>query len=325
MPGTSSVPRIGYHASHEQFRPGDLLGWVKRAERAGFDCAMSSDHFHPWSERQGQSGFAWSWLGAALEATRFPFGIVSAPGWRYHPAVLAQAAATLCQMYPGRLWLALGSGEALNEHITGEAWPEKPERDARLRECVAVIRALLAGETVTHRGRITVVEARLYTRPATPPPILGAAVSEETAEWVGGWADGLLTVSAPPQALAKVVDAFRRGGGAGKPMYLQVGLSWAATEDEALLQAHEQWRSNAIGGDVNWILRTPQQFDLAARLVRPDQMRDCVLVSADLAQHAAWLAEYAALGFAELMLHHVGTDQTAFIDAFAERVLPSLR
>ena len=111
------MARIGYHASHEQFSPGDLLELVKSAEQAGFVCAMSSDHFHPWSERQGQSGYAWSWLGAALEGTRLPFGVISAPGWRYNPAVLAQAAATLCQMYPGRFWMALGSGEAINVHM----------------------------------------------------------------------------------------------------------------------------------------------------------------------------------------------------------------
>jgi probable non-F420 flavinoid oxidoreductase len=317
--------RIGYHASHEQFTPSSLLNWVKRAERAGFDCAMSSDHFHPWSEQQGQSGFAWSWLGAALEATSLPFGIVSAPGWRYHPAIVAQAAATLCQMYPERLWLALGSGEAINERITGQAWPEKPEREARVLECAAIIRALLSGATVTHRGRVTVVEAKLYTRPATPPLLLGAAVTEATAEWVGGWADGLLTVSAPVATLAKVVDAFRLGGGEGKPMYLKVGLSWAPTEDAALRQAHEQWRTNAIGGELAWVLSSPQQFDHAARFVRPEDMRDCLLISADLTRHAAWLAEYAALGFCELLLHQVGTDQEAFIEAFADKVLPSLR
>src|SRR3712207_1221955 len=151
--------RVGFHASHEQFAPSELLRLVRAAERAGFDCAMSSDHFRPWGAAQGQSGFAWSWLGAALEATRLPFGVVTAPGWRYHPAVLAQAGATLAEMYPGRFWMALGSGEAINEAITGLPWPEKAERNARLEECAAVMRALLAGETVTHRGRVTVVEA----------------------------------------------------------------------------------------------------------------------------------------------------------------------
>lgn len=317
--------KIGYHASHEQFAPSDLLEWVALAEQAGFTAAMSSDHFQPWSASQGHSGFAWSWLGAALQATRMPFGIITVPGWRYHPAVLAQAAATLTEMYPERFWMALGSGEAVNERMTGLPWPEKAERNARLRECADIIRALFAGETVTHRGRVTVIEAKLYTRPTRPPKLLGAAVSVPTAEWVGGWADGLLTVSAAPDMLRQVVDAFRRGGGEGKPLYLQVGLSWGASEDEALHQAYEQWRSNVIGGDVNWELWTPQQFDLATRFVRPEDMRESVLVSADLQRHVGWLAEYVDMGFTELHLHHVGTNQPAFIEAFGAHVLPALK
>src|SRR3954454_13187354 len=224
------MARIGFHASHEQLAPSDLLRFVQFAEAAGFDCAMSSDHFRPWGEAQGQSGFAWSWLGAALQATSLPFGVISAPGYRYHPAILAQAAATLCEMFAGRLWLALGSGQRLNEDISGVAWPDKAERNARLQECAEIIRALLQGETVTHRGRVTLVGGRLSSLPKRPPLLLGAAVTEATAELVGGWADGLLTVSAKPDAVRRVVEAFRRGGGEGKPMLMQVGLNWAASE-----------------------------------------------------------------------------------------------
>ncbi|MFC7648526.1 LLM class flavin-dependent oxidoreductase [Streptosporangium lutulentum] len=135
----------GFHSSHEQIHPAELLKAVTRAEQAGFEAAMSSDHFSPWSERQGQSGFAWSWLGAALQATELPFGVVNAPGQRYHPAIIAQAIGTLGAMFPGRFWAALGTGEASNEHITGDRWPRKELRTTRLRECVDVIRALLAG------------------------------------------------------------------------------------------------------------------------------------------------------------------------------------
>src|SRR5687767_3284207 len=137
---------IGYHGSHEQFPPSELLSLVSMAHAAGFRAAMCSDHFNPWSERQGQSGFAWSWLGAAMQATSLPFRVVNAPGQRYHPAIVAQAAATLCELFGDRLWVVLGSGEASNEHITGDAWPDKQTRNARLRECVDVMRALLAGE-----------------------------------------------------------------------------------------------------------------------------------------------------------------------------------
>jgi coenzyme F420-dependent glucose-6-phosphate dehydrogenase len=319
------MTRFGFHASHEQFPPSELLALVQAAEAAGFDCAMSSDHFRPWGAAQGHSGYAWSWLGAAMQATQLPFGIISAPGYRYHPAIIAQGAATLAEMFAGRLWLALGSGQRVNEDIVGLRWPDKAERNARLAECADVIRALLAGETVTHRGLVTVIDAKLYSRPDTPPPLLGAAVSESTAELVGIWADGLLTVGAKPEQLKKVIEAFRRGGGEGKPVLVQVALNWAESEAEALAGAHEQWRTNALGGQVNWELRTPEDFDIATRHVRPEDMRESVLVSADLGQHAAWLADYVELGVSELQLHQVGRNQQAFIEAFGAKVLPQLR
>lgn len=319
------MARIGFHASHEQFPPSDLLRLAQLAEVAGFDCAMSSDHFRPWGKAQGQSGFAWSWLGAALQATSLPFGVISAPGYRYHPAILAQAAATLCEMFAGRLWLALGSGQRLNEDITGLPWPEKAERNARLRECADIIRALFKGETVTHRGGVTLVEGKLYSLPATPPLLLGAAVTEATAEAIGSWADGLLTVSAKPDQVRKVVEAFRRGGGEGKPLFMQVGLNWAPSEAEALQGAHEQWRTNVLGGEVNWELRSPADFDTATRFVKPEDMRESVLISSDPSQHAAWLTEFLEIGFEELQLHQVGRNQHSFIETFGAKVLPQLR
>ena len=186
---------------------------MRLAEQAGFDVGMSSDHFSPWSERQGESGFAWAWLGAALATTALPFRVVNAPGLRYHPAIVAHAIATLVEMFPGRLWVCLGTGEASNEHITGAGWPAKSARNDRLIQCVQIIRALLAGEEVSHRGLVTVDRARLHTRPDEPPPLLGAAATEETARWAGGWADGLATVHQPREQLERVVDAFRDGGG----------------------------------------------------------------------------------------------------------------
>jgi coenzyme F420-dependent glucose-6-phosphate dehydrogenase len=317
--------RVGFHASHEQIAPSELLRLVVAAEAAGFDCAMSSDHFRPWGPAQGQSGFAWSWLGAAMQATSLPFGVISALGYRYHPAILAQAAATLCEMYPDRLWWALGSGQRLNEDVVGGTWPEKAERNARMRDCADIVRALFRGETVTHRGRVTIVDGRLYSLPARPPLLLGAAITEESAAFVGSWADGLLTVNQAPEKLAKVVEAFRRGGGAGKPMILQASLNWAPNEADALAGAFEQWRYNALGGPVSWELRSPEDFDVATRFVRPEDLRESVLISSDLGQHAAWLNAFVELGFEELILHQVGRNQTAFIDEFAARVLPQIR
>jgi probable non-F420 flavinoid oxidoreductase len=284
---------------------------------------MSSDHFSPWSERQGESGFAWSFLGAALQATGLPFGVVNSPGQRYHPAIIAQAAATLAELFPGRLWVALGTGEASNEHITGDPWPTKSERNARLRECVDVIRALFAGQVVDHDGLVRVDRARLWTLPTEPPNLVGAAVSAETARWCGGWAEGLVTINQPRETLERVIAGFREGGGEG-PLYLQVHLSWAETEEEALDIAHDQWRTNVFSPPLCWDLETVEQFDLAATHVRPEDVRQSVLVSADLGRHLAWLRELAGLGFDQIYLHHVGRDLRPFIDAFGERVLPEL-
>ena len=295
------------------------------AEAAGFTAGMSSDHFSPWSERQGESGFAWSFLGAAMQATSLPWGIVNAPGQRYHPAIVAQAAATLCELFGDRLWVALGTGEASNEHITGAPWPPKRVRTARLRECVDVMRALFAGEVVDHDGLVRVDRARLWTLPERPPPLIGAAVSPETARWCGEWADGLVTINQPRATLERVIAAFREGGGEGKPIRLQVHLAWAPTDTEALAIAHDQWRTNVFAPPLCWDLHTVEQFDEAAKHVRPEDVRASVLVSSDTGRHVAWLQELAELGFDLIALHHVGRELSPFIAAFAERVLPELR
>jgi coenzyme F420-dependent glucose-6-phosphate dehydrogenase len=318
------MPQIGYHASHEQFHPAQLLQHVQRAEEAGFQAAMCSDHFHPWSLRQAQSGYAWAWMGAALQATSLSFGTVCAPGQRYHPAIVAQKVATLAAMYPERVWVALGSGQALNELITGDRWPAKAERNARLEESVQVIRALLAGETVTHHGLVTVEEATLYTRPETPPMLIGAAITPETARWLGGWADGMITIGQPLDGMREVVDAFREGGGEGKPMFLQVQLSWGADDEEARDEAFDQWRTNVFESPVLASLRTPEAFDAAAQFTRPDDLEDHIRMSSEAERHVEWLTQDLDLGFDRLYLHNVGRDQVGFIEAFGERVLPAL-
>jgi probable non-F420 flavinoid oxidoreductase len=316
---------IGYHASHEQFKPSALLAYAQLAEKAGFKGVLSSDHFHPWMTQQGESGFAWSWLGAALQATGLSFGVVNAPGQRYHPAIIAQAAATLAEMFPERFFIAVGSGQALNELVTGEKWPAKADRNARLKESVDVIRALWRGETVNHKGLVRVEEATLFTRPAINPLIIGAAVSAETAEWVGGWADGLITVSRPPGELQKVVDAFRRGGGAGKPMFLKVQLSYAAEEQTARQGAHDQWRGNIFNNNLLTDLRRPEQFEAAAEFVNPGELDNFVRISADPQRHVDWLRQDLELGFERLFLHNVNRHQEDFIRTFGEQVLPALK
>jgi probable non-F420 flavinoid oxidoreductase len=314
---------IGFHCSHEQIDPAQLLRDVQQAERAGFTAAMSSDHFSPWSSRQGESGFAWSFLGAALATTALPFGVVNAPGQRYHPAIIAQAIATLAQMFPGRFWAALGTGEASNERVTGDPWPDKPTRNARLAECVDVMRALFAGEEVTHHGLVHVDRARLWTLPAEPPPLVGAAVSEPTARWLAGWSDGLATICQGRETMERVIGGWRDAGGEGR-LVIQVHVSWAPTDEEALAIAHDQWRTNVFSPPIPWDLDSVEAFDEAARHVRPEDMRGSVLVTSDLGQLSAWLHELLAFEPDELYVHHVGREQGAFIEAFAEHVLPGL-
>jgi alkanesulfonate monooxygenase SsuD/methylene tetrahydromethanopterin reductase-like flavin-dependent oxidoreductase (luciferase family) len=188
-----------------------------------------------------------------------------------------------------------------------------------------VMRALFAGEVVDHDGLVTVDRAKLWTLPAEPPLLIGAAVSEQTARTCGGWADGLVTINQPREKLERIVAAFRDGGGEGKRMALQVHLSWHEDEERALAIAHDQWRTNLFSPPLCWDLQTVEQFDEAARHVRPEDVREGVLVSADLQQHAAWLSEFAELGFDEIYLHHVGQELRPFIAAFGEHVLGGLR
>jgi probable non-F420 flavinoid oxidoreductase len=317
-----TAPIFGIHASHEQHPPSRLLRYVARAEAAGFRAAMCSDHFHPWSTRQGHSGFAWSWLGAALQATALPFGVVCAPGQRYHPAVIAQAAATLAEMFPGRFWVAVGSGEALNEAITGEPWPPKAARDARLLESAGVMRRLWRGETVDHTGLVRVRSATLWTRPAAPPALLGAALSPESAEWIAGWADGLITAGSSIETLKPIVEAFRRGGGRAKRLVLQAAVSYAPTEDEALSAAVEQWRHAALPADALADLETPERFDAATRDVAAADVRDRLLVSSDVGRYVGWIEDALGLGFDEIYFHHVGREIERFVDVFGAHVLP---
>ncbi|PKQ27292.1 MAG: LLM class F420-dependent oxidoreductase [Actinobacteria bacterium HGW-Actinobacteria-4] len=317
------MPLIGFHASHEQIAPRQLLTDVKHAEQAGFTAAMCSDHFAPWSRRQGESGFAWSWLGAALEATTIPLGVVNAPGQRYHPAIIAQAMGTLAQMYPGRFWAALGSGENINEHITGDPWPSKEHRNERLLESVGVIQRLLAGETVSVDGHVIVDRATLFTKPSTKPAVYAAAVSEETAAWSAQWAEGMITVGIDVDDVKRTVDAYRQAGGKG-PTYFQLHVSYARSDSEALAIAHDQWRTHVYEPPMMWDVDSVDAFDAAGENVTPDQLHSAVRVSADLAQHAAWIAEYADLGFDGIMVHHVGQHQAEFIDAFGEHVLPQV-
>ncbi|KRD43372.1 LLM class F420-dependent oxidoreductase [Cellulomonas sp. Root930] len=336
---------VGFHNSHEQVHPAALLAATRRAEEAGFDAAMCSDHWAPWSVRQGHSGFAWTWLGAALATTQLPFGVVNAPGQRYHPAIIAQAVATLGAMFPGRFWVALGSGENVNEHITGGRWPAKAERDARLRECVEVIRALLDGEEVTHDGLVTVDRAKLWTLPDEKPLLIGPAVTPATARAHADWADGLVTVNQSPEILKRVLHEYRDAGGRGQ-VALQVHVSWAPSAELALQVAREQMAGQVFGPPVAWDLDTPEAFDSLGVHVGDDSLHRSVLVDHDPARLADRVSELVAIGFDAVYLHQAATDPRpgddkhddaaptstprsatldAFVDMAAEHLLPQLK
>ncbi|MBA2768875.1 MAG: LLM class flavin-dependent oxidoreductase, partial [Sporichthyaceae bacterium] len=208
--------------------------------------------------------------------------------------------------------------------ITGGRWPRKDVRNARLRECVDIIRALLRGEEVSHDGLVIVDRARVWTRPERAPLLIGAATSEQTAAWCADWADGLITTNAPPERLRKIASAYREAGGRGE-LHLQVHLSWAPDEPTAEAIAYEQWRSNVFPPPVCWDLDSAELFDAVSQEVPMADVRGTVNISADLSRHTELLAEYIDLGFEQVYLHHVGQEQDAFIDAFGAKVLPQLR
>ncbi len=248
---------LGFHASHEQIAPSELLTAVQHAEAAGFEAAMCSDHFMPWSQRQGHSGFAFSWLGAALASTRFTIGSVCAPGQRYHPAVVAQAAATLGEMFEGRYWMALGAGQNMNEHITADPWPPEEVRRQRLEESAELIRRLHTGEWIHHHsGHTQMQDAYIYDRSQTPVPLYAACISPESARRAAAWADGMITVNQPEAAHRETLSAYREAGGAG-PVMLQVHLSWAETRQQAEEIADHQWRTHTFG--PRWIRTCPHR------------------------------------------------------------------
>jgi len=318
-----TMTTYGWHASHEQIGPRELLRAARLADQAGFTAAMCSDHLTPWSARQGESGFAWSWLGAALATTDMTFGVVNAPGQRYHPVVVAQAIATLEQMNPGRFWAALGSGQAISEHVTGDRWPAKAERDARLLEAVEVIRALLAGEEVTHQGLVTVDRARVWSLPETPPPLVGAAVTEATARRVAGWADGMITISQPPEQLRRMIDTYRDAGGRGE-VFVQAQVSLEDSLDTARAMAHDQWRTNIFSPPLCWDLDTVEHFDEAAQHVTADTVAESVFCTAEPTELVDLLETFSDVGADRVYVHGVTQDQEAFVGRMAEGVLPRL-
>jgi G6PDH family F420-dependent oxidoreductase len=323
---------IGYAAALEQFHPTELLHYCQLAEQHGFRGVLAADHIQPWVPQQGNSAFVYAWMGALGTTTRHRFGPgVTCAGFRYHPAVVAQAAATLAAMFPGRFWLGLGSGEALNEHVVGGHWPEGLERLEMMQESVEIIQKLLRGKKVRHRGRhLTMERIRLYSLPDTPPPIYIGAKGPKTVRFAGEVCDGLITPAASPDTLRTILDNFAAGArAAGKnpdqmPKMLQVHLSWAESYEQARDNAMTEWPNGGMSFPKQDI-RAPEEFAAIAKMLRPEHFEGRVLMSPDLDEHRAHLQQFIDLGFDEIYVHNVGRNQEAFLQAFGAHVLPALR
>lgn len=306
--------QYAYHCSHEQFAPSQLLKLAVEAEDAGFDAIHSSDHFHPWSERQGHSGFTFSWIAAALQATQSPFSMVCAPGQRYHPAIVAQAIATLCEMFPGRINFELGSGEFLNESITGEPWPSKEKRNQRLLECAEIIKDLLRGNAVNHDGLVTVKNAKLYSLPKILPRLLCAAISGETAAWAGRWADGLLTTAdSTAEKTMEKIRAFREAGGKQKPVYIQYAFSYSASMEKAISGAYEQWRSSLVPADKKATLSAVSQFDKEGEKYSVEDLLRKLDIFDSISALEERVREYELPGVERIILHNVNIFHGEFL------------
>jgi G6PDH family F420-dependent oxidoreductase len=319
----------------EQFTPSEALGLAELAERHGFSGVMATDHFQPWLPRHGQAAHVWSVLGALGGRTRGDFGPgATTPTFRTHPAVVAQASATLAAMYPGRHWLGIGSGEALNEHVAGGYWPEAPERINRMFEAIHVIRKLfvasLAGRDARHSGpNFKLESARLWTMPPTAPDILVATAGPMTARRAGKIADGLITTNAPLERLEEVLSRFGDGAReAGRnpaemPKVMQLHLSWADTDEEAMRNALTEWpiAGMRIGRSD---IRSPFEFAQLARTVQPADFAGRMVISADPDHHRAAIQRHLDLGFDRLYLHNVGRNQADWLEVFGRDVLPRL-
>jgi G6PDH family F420-dependent oxidoreductase len=312
---------IGYALSSEEHTPQDLIEHARLAETSGFPFALISDHFHPWVSRQGHSPFVWSVIGGIAQATeRLRLGTgVTCPILRLHPAIIAQAAATAAVMMPGRFFLGLGTGERLNEHILGQHWPEHAVRAEMLEEAVEVLRRLWKGGNQSHRGRhFTVENARLFTLPDEPPPVVIAASGPSAAELAGRIGDGLCSTS--PES--ELVTRFEASGGTGKPKYAQMTVCWAADEAEARRTAHEWWPNSALKGPLNTELALPSDFDAATAMVTEEDVAEEVVCGPDAERHLAMIKQYTDAGFTHVYVHQVGPDQEGFIRFYAREVLP---
>lgn len=309
----------------EQAGPRQLVEDVVRAEQVGFDFSVTSDHYFPWLESQGHSPYAWSVLGAAAQATsRIPLTtFVTCPSVRYHPAVVAQKAATTQLLSEGRFRLGLGSGENLNEHVVGTGWPSADIRQEMLEEAVEIIRELFKGGYVNHRGtHFDVESAKLWDLPDEAPPIGLAASGEKSCRLAGELADMLIATEPKPE----LVDAFERHGGGGKPRIGQLPIAYDTDRDAAVTRAHDQFRWFGGGWKVNSELPGPASFEGATQYVRPEDVAASLPCGNDVGEFVDKLRPFAEAGFTDVALVQIGGDhQGPFFDWAEKQLLPALR
>jgi G6PDH family F420-dependent oxidoreductase len=312
--------RLGFFLSCEEYGPAELVAQARAAEQAGFHGLWISDHYHPWNHEQRQSPFVWSVIGAlAAAGVSLPVTTaVTCPTVRVHPAVIAQAAATSQVLLEGRFTLGVGSGEALNEHILGDRWPEADVRLEMLEEAVEIMRALWGGDSVSHRGtHYTVENARIFTLPDEPPPIYVSGFGPKAIDLAARIGDGFVTTTPDKDA----IDRFRQGG--DKPVQAGAKVCFAPTEEEAVRTAHRIWPNDHLPGELAQVLPTPEHFEQASELVTEDTVREAGLpLGPDLDEHIESIEEYAKAGVDELFVQQIGGGHDAFFEAYAEHVLP---
>ena len=311
--------RIGYFLSCEEFGPLELVEQARLAQRAGIDRVWISDHYHPWNDEQGHSPFVWSVIGA-LAAAAFGLHVttgVTCPTVRIHPAVIAQAAATSAVMLGGRFALGVGSGEALNEHILGDVWPEADERLEMLEEAIEVMRLLWQGGVQSHRGRqYRVSHARVYDLPEEPPPVLVSGFGPKATQLAARVGDGYVTTSPDEE----MIGLYRSEGGKG-PVIAGGKVCFGADEQEAVRTVHRLWPNIGLPGELAQVLPTPAHFEQASQLVTEEAIGQAVPCGPDLDHHAEQLQAFAAAGVDELYLQQVGPELDAFFDTWAPYIL----
>lgn len=315
------MTRFGIALSGEQHGPSEIVDQARRAEEAGLDFAVVSDHYHPWLEIQDESSYVWTALGGIARATdKIEIGTgVTCPTMRYRPAIVAQAAATTAAMTDGRFFLGVGTGERLNEHITGQHWPPHHVRLDMLTEAIDVMRGLWEGEMYNHDGdHYTVENAKIYTRPEEPPDLHIAAEGPTMAEAAGEYGDGLISTM-PDDS---IVEKFDDGG--DRPHYGQFNGCYADSEDEALDIAHEHWRNSGLSGELGQELATPKHFEQASQMVEKEDMRESISLGTDVDQYVESIEEYVDAGFESVYVHQINPDADGFIEFFADEVVPAV-